>query len=103
VVRPRDDSSELHPLFDMLIISNISERGFDMSVTPDRLIQKIQSPPDKINEVEHFVDSISERRSPDDLHEAIAAYAARNEGGPEDLDRDFEAAAIEHWLEVKIP
>ena len=87
----------------MLIISNISERGFDMSVTPDRLIQKIQSPPDKINEVEHFVDSISERRSPDDLHEAIAAYAAKHAGGPEDLDRDFEAAAIEHWLAGKVP
>ena len=75
-----------------------------MSVTPDRSIQKIQSlPPDKINEVEHFVDSISERRSPDDLHEAIAAYAAKHAGGPEDLNRDFEAAAIEHWLAGKVP
>jgi len=30
-------------------------------------------------------------------------YAARKRGWSEDLDRDFEAAAIEHWLEVKIP
>ena len=70
-----------------------------MSVTPERLIQKIQNlPPDKINQVGHFVDALSERRSPNELHEAIAAYAARNAGGPEDLDQEFEAAAIEHWL-----
>ena len=70
-----------------------------MSVAPDRLIQKIQNlPPDKITEVEHYVDSLSERRSPNELHEAIAAYAARNAGGSEDLDRDFEEAAIEYWL-----
>ena len=75
-----------------------------MSVTPERLIEKIQNlPPDKIDQVEHFVDALSGRRSPNELHEAIAAYAARNVGGPEDLDRDFEAAAIEHWLEVKVP
>jgi hypothetical protein len=71
-----------------------------MSATPDRLIQKIQSlPPDEIDEVEHYVDSLSVRLSPNELHEAIAAYAAKNAGGKEDLDRDFEAATIEHWLD----
>ena len=71
-----------------------------MSVTPDRLIQKIQSlPPDKIDEVEHYVDSLSVRPSPNEVHEAIAAYAAKHAGSLEDLDRDFEAAAIEHWLD----
>ena len=70
-----------------------------MSATPDRLIQKIQSlPPDKIDEVEHYVDSLSVRPSPNELHEAIAAYAAKHAGSSEDLDRDFEAAAIEDWL-----
>ena len=70
-----------------------------MSVTPERLIQKIQNlPPDKINQVEHFVDALSERRSPNELYEAIAFYAAGHAGGLEDLDREFEAASIEHWL-----
>ena len=45
-----------------------------MSVTPYSLIQKIQNlAPEKIKEVEHYVDSLSERPLPNELHEAIAA------------------------------
>lgn len=73
-----------------------------MSAPEEILLDKIRSlPPEKISEVEHFVDSLARRRTPDELHEAIAAYAAAHAGGPADLDRDFEAAAVEHWLNVE--
>jgi predicted transcriptional regulator len=31
-------------------------------------------------------------------HEAIAAFAAENSGGPLDLDTELEAASVEHLL-----
>ena len=71
-----------------------------MSATSDILLQKIRNQsPDKITEVEHFVDQLAAKSSRDELYEAIAAYADEHGGTVVDLDRDFEAAAIEHRLE----
>jgi hypothetical protein len=68
--------------------------------THEVLIQKIRNlPPDKITAVEDFVDSLAGKSSRAELYEAIASYAAAHAGTPEDLDRDFEAAAIEHWFD----
>ena len=66
------------------------------------LIKKIeQLPPDRLAEVERFVESITsdevesvrERR-----FSAISEYAAKNAGTPADLDEELEAAGVESLL-----
>ncbi|MDQ3254800.1 MAG: DUF2281 domain-containing protein [Acidobacteriota bacterium] len=62
----------------------------------ETLVEKIKSlPPEKINEVEDFVDFIAERNSRSARHEAIAAYAAEYGGINADLDPELEAASLE--------
>jgi hypothetical protein len=61
------------------------------------LIEKIKSlPPDRLAEVEDFVDFISQRNAAAMRHEAIAAYAAAHAGSEVDLDPELESAALEH-------
>jgi hypothetical protein len=66
------------------------------------LIKKIeQLPPDRLAEVERFVESITgdeagsvrERRFP-----AISEYAAKHAGTSVDLDEELEAAGVESLL-----
>ena len=37
------------------------------------------------------------------VREAIAEYAAKAAGTPDDLDEDLEAASLEHWREEQRP
>jgi hypothetical protein len=61
------------------------------------LIEKIKSlPPDRLAEVEDFVDFISQRDAAAARHEAIAAYVAVHAGSEADLDPELESAALEH-------
>ena len=63
----------------------------------ETLIEKIkQLPPERISEVEDFVDFIAGRNATAARHESIAAYAAQYGGTVADLDPDMEAAALEH-------
>lgn len=63
----------------------------------ETLIEKIKSlPPERISEVEDFVDFIAQRNAAAARHEAIAAYAAEHAGSDSDLDPGLEAAALEH-------
>ena len=62
----------------------------------ETLIEKIKSlPPERLAEVEDFVDSIAQRDAATSRHEAIAAYAAEHAGSAVDLDPELEAAALE--------
>lgn len=66
------------------------------------LIKKIEElPPDRLAEVEIFVDSLV-RRDEDlnqrDLHQALSDYAIRHAGTDADLDVDLEAVSVEHLL-----
>lgn len=62
----------------------------------ETLIEKIKSlPPERIAEVEDFVDFIAQRNAAASRYEAIAAYAAEHAGSDVDLDRELEAAALE--------
>ena len=69
------------------------------------LIKKIeQLPPDRLAEVERFVESIT--RTSDEAESvrerrfsAIAEYAAKCAGTSADLDEELEAAAVEHLLQ----
>ncbi|HEV7377791.1 MAG TPA: hypothetical protein VGN95_23955 [Pyrinomonadaceae bacterium] len=64
----------------------------------ESLIEKIKSlPPERIAEVEAFVDFIAQRNIAAARHAAIAAYAAEYGGSAADLDPELEAAALEHW------
>ena len=64
----------------------------------ETLIEKIKAlPPERISEVEDFVDFIAERSAAVARHESIAAYAAQYGGTVADLDPEFEAAALAHW------
>ena len=68
----------------------------------DALIEKIKSlPPERLSEVEDFVDFIAQREAPAARHEAIAAYAAEHAGSEADLDPELEAAATEHLRSVE--
>ena len=61
------------------------------------LIEKIKSlPPEKVAEVEDFVDFIVQRNTRSSRHAGITAYAAQYAGSPADLDPELEAAAVEH-------
>ncbi|HXG65387.1 MAG TPA: toxin-antitoxin system, antitoxin component, Xre family protein [Blastocatellia bacterium] len=67
----------------------------------EALIEKIlHLPPEKIAEVEDFVDFLSHREADRHArvvrHQAIAAYADKYAGSAADLDLELEAAAIEH-------
>lgn len=62
----------------------------------EELIEKIKSlPPERIAEVEDFVDFVAQRDSAS-RHASIAAYAAEHAGSEIDLDTELEAAALEH-------
>ena len=64
----------------------------------EKLIEKIMSlPPERIAEVEDFVDFLAQRNATASRHESIAAYAAEYGGTVADLDPELEAAALEHW------
>jgi hypothetical protein len=66
------------------------------------LIKKIEElPPDRLAEVENFVESLARRDldSQKSLHQAIGVYAIQHAGTPADLDSDLEAAAVEHLLQ----
>jgi Protein of unknown function (DUF2281) len=71
----------------------------------ESLIEKIMGlPPDKISEVEDFVDFLSQRTMQQTRrarHEAIAAYAVQLAGTEADLDEGLENAAIEHLLNIE--
>ncbi len=61
------------------------------------LIEKIKSlPPERVAEVEDFVDFIAQRDAAASRHEAIAAYAAAHSGTEADIDPELEEAALEH-------
>jgi hypothetical protein len=63
----------------------------------EALIEKIKSlPPERVREVEAFIDFIAQRGAATARHEAIAAYAAEHAGTEADLDPELEAAAMEH-------
>ena len=63
----------------------------------ETLIEKFKSlPPERIAEVEDFVDFIAQRDAAASRHEALAAYAAEHAGSETDLDPELEGAAIEH-------
>ena len=64
------------------------------------LIKKIeQLPPDRLAEVEHFVELL-EQVDPDRRvrDRELADFIARYAGTELDLDQDLEAAAVEHLL-----
>jgi hypothetical protein len=68
----------------------------------ETLIEKIKSlPPERISEVEDFVDFITQRNAAAARHESIAAYAAEYGGSTADLDPELEAAALEHLRETE--
>ncbi|OLE52711.1 MAG: hypothetical protein AUG51_16825 [Acidobacteria bacterium 13_1_20CM_3_53_8] len=63
----------------------------------ETLIEKIKSlPPEKLAEVEDFVDFLAQRSAKVARHQAIAAYAAEYAGSTDDLDPELEAVAVEH-------
>jgi hypothetical protein len=66
------------------------------------LIKKIeQLPPDRLAEVERFVESITSDEAESvrqDRFQAISEYAAKYAGTSMDLDEDLEAAAVESLL-----
>jgi hypothetical protein len=66
------------------------------------LIEKIRKlPPDRLAELEDFVESLAQRDSIVDetrLHQALAEYASQHAGSAADLDTDLEAASIDHLL-----
>ena len=65
------------------------------------LIEKIKRlPPDRVAEVEAFIDSLTREPGLDRtaLHQAISEYAIQHMGTEADLDPDLEAAATEQLL-----
>ena len=66
------------------------------------LIKRIEElPPDRLAEVESFVESLG-RRDGDaqkSLHQAIGDYAIQHAGTAADLDSELEAASVEHLLQ----
>jgi hypothetical protein len=67
------------------------------------LFEKIKRlPPDRIAELEDFVESLARRDAIVDqtkLHQALAEYASQHAGSAADLDTNLEAASIEHLLQ----
>jgi alpha-galactosidase/6-phospho-beta-glucosidase family protein len=71
-------------------------------VEQQELIEKIKRlPPDRVAEVEAFVDSLTPEPGLDQtaLHQAISEYAIQHMGTEADLDPDLEAAATEQLLD----
>ena len=68
------------------------------------LIKKIeQLPPDRLAEVERFVESITGDEAESvrqDRFQAISEYAAKYAGTPADLDEELQAAGVEHLLQM---
>lgn len=68
------------------------------------LIEKIKRlPPDRVAEVEDFVDSLARRElnlNRMSLHQALTNYAIQYAGTNADLDPDVEAAATDHLLQL---
>jgi hypothetical protein len=65
------------------------------------LIEKIERlPPDRLAEVEAFIDSLTRapRLDRTALHQALSEYATQHAGTDADLDPDLETAAIEQLL-----
>lgn len=62
----------------------------------ENLVEKIKSlPPDKIADVEHFVESLlSESKRSKARADAIATYAAEHAGRDADLDEELEQIFI---------
>lgn len=67
------------------------------------LIEKIKRlPPDRIAEVQDFVDSLARRENSNNrmnLHQALTDYAIQHAGTDGDIDPDLEAAATDHLLQ----
>jgi hypothetical protein len=67
------------------------------------LIEKIKKlPPDRVAEVEDFVDSLTRRErslNRTTLHQALTEYATQHAGTNADLDPDLEAATSDHLLQ----
>jgi hypothetical protein len=67
------------------------------------LIKKIKElPPDRLAEVENFVESLVHRNDDLDrkgLHQALSDYVIQHAGTEADLDEALEAAAVEHLLQ----
>ena len=67
------------------------------------LIEKIKKlPPERVAEVEDFVDSLTLRQAVlkgTNLHQALTDYATQYAGTTADLDPDLEAAANDHLLQ----
>jgi Protein of unknown function (DUF2281) len=62
----------------------------------ETLFEKIKSlPPERVAEVEDFVDFLAQRSARSSIHQAIAAYAAEHAGSEVDLDSELEAASLE--------
>ena len=62
----------------------------------ETLFEKIKSlPPERVAEVEDFVDFLAQRSARSARHQAIAAYAAEHAGSEVDLDPELEAASLE--------
>ncbi len=68
----------------------------------ETLVEKIKNlPPERISEVEDFVDFIAQRNAASSRYQAIAAYAAEHAGSETDIDPELEAAALEHLCETE--
>ncbi len=67
------------------------------------LIKKIEElPPDRLAEVENFVESLARRDSTSDrrsLHQALTQYASQHAGTIVDIDPELEAAATEYFFQ----
>jgi hypothetical protein len=88
----------------LTIIGRLIEESCAMLSTMERqeLIENIMRlPQDRMAEVQDFVDSVARREGILDqktLHHALSNYAIEHAGTEADLDRDFEAAAIDHLI-----
>ncbi|MCP9493424.1 MAG: DUF2281 domain-containing protein [Pyrinomonadaceae bacterium MAG19_C2-C3] len=68
----------------------------------ETLIEKIKSlPPERVSEIEDFVDFIADRNNRSMRHDAIAEYAAKHGGSIADLDAKLEAASLEHLFDIE--
>lgn len=71
------------------------------------LIEKIKRlPPNRVAEVEDFVDSLAQRDVAEpraNLHEALSDYALQHAGSQADLDEALEASSVEHLLQEGPP
>jgi len=67
------------------------------------LIKKIEElPPDRLAEVEDFVQSLTRRENHvnrTNLYQALSDYALQHAGTEADLDVDLEAASVEHLVQ----